>query len=181
MDSIKKKMQSLSSETANATVRANKYETEIRRANDIAEGFEEQVRNIQKKMQVSQIMRCKMCVLNSCSYVIFFLIQTLEGQYDVCTESVFDVTLKLEGKEKSYASADADVGGLSRRLLLLEDEVEKSEERLAKAITGLCKESWRADHAVRNRQRLENSNQSHEEQSDQLESQLKEVVNENCP
>lgn len=88
---------------------------------------------------------------------------------------MFDVTLKLEGKEKSYASADADVGGLSRRLLLLEDEVEKSEERLAKAITSLCKESWRADLAVRNRQRLENSNQSHEEQSDQLESQLKEV------
>ncbi len=151
MDSIKKKMQSLATETANAMERANKFETEIRRTNDIAEAFEEQIRSIQKKMQA------------------------LEGQYDTCSEAVFDVTMKFEAKEKAYSTAEGDVGNLSRRLLLLEDEVEKSEDRLAKAITSLCKESRRADQAVRKRQHLENSNSANEEQSDGLESQLKEA------
>ncbi len=151
MDSIKKKMQSLATETANAIERANKFEEEIRRTNEVAEAFEEQIRTIQKKMQ------------------------SMEAQYDSCTENVFDVTLKWEAKEKAYASAEADVGSLSRRLLLLEDDVEKSEERLAKAITMLCKESRRADMAVRKRQQLENSNTANEEQSDALEGQLKEA------
>lgn len=151
MDSIKKKMQSLSTETANAIERATKLEDEIRRVNDTAEVFEEQIRTIQKKMQ------------------------SLEAQYDVCTENVFDVTVKLEAKEKAYSTAEGDVGSLSRRLLLLEDEVEKSEDRLAKAISSLCKESRRADQAVRKRQQLENFNTSNEEQSDGLESQLKEA------
>ena len=53
MDSIKKKMQSLSTETANAMERANKFEAEVRRSNDVAEAFEEQIRTVQKKMQVS--------------------------------------------------------------------------------------------------------------------------------
>lgn len=52
MDSIKKKMQSLSTETYNAQDRANKFENEVRRSNEVAEAFEEQIRTIQKKMQV---------------------------------------------------------------------------------------------------------------------------------
>ncbi len=110
-----------------------------------------QIRNIQKKMQ------------------------TMEAQYDQCTEAIFDVSLKMEAKEKAFSTAESDVGSLSRRLLLLEEEVEKSEERLARAITSLCHESRRADTAVRKRQQLENSNTANEEQSDALESQLKEA------
>ncbi|XP_059095746.1 tropomyosin-2-like [Tigriopus californicus] len=151
MDSIKKKMQSLATETAKAVETANKFEEEIRRTNDIADGFEDQIRSIQKKMQ------------------------TMEAQYDVCCENMLDVAQKLETKEKLFASAEADVGGLSRKLLLLEDEVDKSEERLAKAISSLCRESRRADQAVRKRQHLENSNTVNEEQSDILETQLKEA------
>lgn len=151
MDAIKKKMQSLATDTAAALERAFKYETEIQSTTDQAEGFEEQLRNIQKKMQ------------------------SMEGQFDACTETLFDVSLKLEVKEKAFANAEGDVGGLSRRILLLEDEVEKSEERLAVNITKLCKESKRADLAVKKRQQLENLNSASEEQSDNLETQLKEA------
>merc|ERR1711981_1231869 len=84
--------------------------------------------------------------------------QTLEGQFDCSTEQLFEVGLKLEQKEKAYSSAEGDVGGLSRRALLIEEEVERSEERLAKAVTELAKHSQRAN----------------EEQADKLESQLKE-------
>merc|ERR1712141_679835 len=92
--------------------------------------------------------------------------QTLEGQFDCSTEQLFEVGLKLEQKEKAYSSAEGDVGGLARRALLIEEEVERSEERLAKAVTELAKNSIRADSAIKQRQRLENQNSANEEQGD---------------
>merc|ERR1719259_695919 len=53
--------------------------------------------------------------------------QTMEGQFDSCTEQLFEVSLKLEEKEKAYNNTEGDVGGLSRRALLLEEDVERSE------------------------------------------------------
>ena len=44
MDSIKKKMQSLATETANAIERATKFEEEISATNAIADAFEEKIR-----------------------------------------------------------------------------------------------------------------------------------------
>merc|ERR1719510_144389 len=84
--------------------------------------------------------------------------QTMEGSFDSCTEQLFEVSLKLEEKEKAYNNTEGDVGGLTRRALLLEDSVLRSEERLAKAVTELAKQSNRADGAVRKRQQLENEN-----------------------
>ena len=43
MDSIKKKMQSLANETANATARAERWEKEMSRINETADQYEEQV------------------------------------------------------------------------------------------------------------------------------------------
>ena len=52
MDAIKKKMEKLSNETASAEARIAHFE-DIKAANELeAEKFEEQLRNIQKKMQV---------------------------------------------------------------------------------------------------------------------------------
>ena len=100
--------------------------------------------------------------------------QALEGQFDSCTESLFDVTTKLEVKEKAFGNAEGDVGAMSRRVQLLEEDVERSEERLAKTVTGLAGKSVRADQAVKKRQQLENLNTVNEEQCDKLETQLKE-------
>ena len=61
-------------------------------------------------------------------------------------------------KIKAFSSAEGDVGGLSRRALLIEEEVDRSEERLAKAVTELAKHSQRADFAIKKRQQLENMN-----------------------
>ena len=115
MDAIKKKMQTLATDTANAVERAAAFDIEISSTTAIADGFEEQVRNIQKKMQ------------------------TLEGQFDCCTETLFDVSLKLEVKEKAYTNAEGDVGALSRRILLLEDEEEISECRISECRTSGCR------------------------------------------
>merc|ERR1719266_2923450 len=99
--------------------------------------------------------------------------QSLEGQFDCCTEQLFEVGLKLEQKEKAYSSAEGDVGGLSRRALLIEEEVERSEERLARAVTELAVQFQRADAAIKKRQQLENLNTNNEETGDNLDSQLK--------
>merc|ERR1719402_437790 len=69
--------------------------------------------------------------------------QSMEGSFDLCTEQLFEVSLKLEEKEKAYNNTEGDVGGLSRRALLLEEDVERSEERLAKAVSELARQSYR--------------------------------------
>ena len=62
MDSIKSKMKSLSEATQEATHRANAYEEETMRVNEIAEKFEEQV---SKKGSVVTGKKC--CSICCCS------------------------------------------------------------------------------------------------------------------
>ena len=107
MDSIKKKMEKLANETAEAESRIANFEL-IKAANEAeAEKFEEQLRVVQKKMQA------------------------MESQFDVCTEDLFNQTIKLEEMEKKANNAEGMVGDLARRLLLMEEQAIKSEERLA--------------------------------------------------
>lgn len=70
---------------------------------------------------------------------------------------------------------EGDVGGLARRILLLEDEVERSEERLGQAIKNLCHQSRRADDTVKKRILGEQAQAAMEESIDNVEVQLKEA------
>merc|ERR1712126_779457 len=88
MDSIKKKMEKLSNETAIAEARISHFE-EVKAANEAeAEKFEEQLRNVQKKMQA------------------------MESSFDVCTEDLLNQTLKLEEMEKKAGNAESEVSAL---------------------------------------------------------------------
>ena len=49
--------------------------------------------------------------------------QSLEGQFDHCAENLFNANIKLEEREKVLVNAETDVGNLSRRIVLLEEEV----------------------------------------------------------
>merc|ERR1719477_126312 len=73
--------------------------------------------------------------------------QAMESQFDVCTEDLFNQTIKLE---------------------------EKQEERLAKATLELAGACQRADASVRKRIELENGVSSNEETIDNLDKQLAE-------
>merc|ERR1719460_1004084 len=82
--------------------------------------------------------------------------QAMESQFDVCTEDLFNQTIKLEEMEKKAGNAESEVSGLRSRLILLQENNEKLEERLCKAtleLAGACK---RADAAVKTRIELEN-------------------------
>ena len=125
MDSIKQKMTKLANETADAEARIAHYE-DIKAANEAeADKFEEQLRNVQKKMQA------------------------MESQFDVCTEDLFNQTIKLEEMEKKAGNAEGEVSSLRGRLILLQENNEKQEERLAKATLELAGACQRADGAVR--------------------------------
>merc|ERR1711976_808979 len=115
-----------------------------------AEKYEEQVRNVQKKMQ------------------------DMESQFDVCTEDLFNQTIKLEEMEKKAGNAEGEVSALRSRLILLQENNEKQEERLCKStleLAGACK---RADAAVKKRIELENEVSANEEAIDNLDKQLEE-------
>merc|ERR1711970_705118 len=144
MDSIKKKMQSLARETANATARAEKWEKEVAAINATADGFEEQVKNLQKK------------------------IQQTESAFDVCTEDLFNQTIKLEEMEKKAGNAEGQVGDLARRLLLME-------ERLAISATNLAKTSIEADQSIKDQHVISEVCAKKSENNDGLETQLKDA------
>ncbi|XP_023340117.1 tropomyosin [Eurytemora carolleeae] len=151
MDAIKKKMVSLSTETDTATARANKFDDEALAASKEADRIEDQLKNILKKIAAQ------------------------ESQFDVVTEDLFNASIKLEEKEKVAANAEADVGALSRRIFLMEDEADKRENRLATAISDLLRASIRADEQIKLKNQLELDISTNEEDIDELENQLKEA------
>merc|ERR1712051_1086535 len=100
--------------------------------------------------------------------------QAMESQFDVCTEDLFNQTIKLEEMEKKAGNAEGEVSSLRSRLILLQENNEKQEERLCKAtleLAGACK---RADAAVKKRIELENEVSANEEAIDNLDKQLEE-------
>merc|ERR1712223_1504006 len=100
--------------------------------------------------------------------------QAMESQYDVCIEDLFNQTVKLEEMEKKAGNAEGEVSSLRSRLILLQENNEKQEERLAKATLELAGACQRADGAVRKRTELENAVSSNEETIDNLDKQLSE-------
>merc|ERR1712072_517948 len=99
----------------------------------------------------------------------------MESQYDCAVEDLFNATIKLEEKEKVAANAEADVGSSSRRILLMEDDADKSENRLATAVSGLLRASLRADEQIKARTQLLQDISTNEEDIDELENTLKEA------
>merc|ERR1719397_779438 len=97
--------------------------------------------------------------------------QAMESQFDVCTEDLFNQTIKLE---KKAGNAEGEVSSLRGRLILLQENNEKQEERLAKATLELAGACQRADASVRKRIELENGVSSNEETIDSLDKQLAE-------
>merc|ERR1719431_1489294 len=101
--------------------------------------------------------------------------QAMESQFDVCTEDLFNQTIKLEEMEKKAGNAEGEVSALRSKLILLQENNEKQEERLAKAVLELAISCQRADQSVKKRHDLENKVSSNEETTDGLEKQLKEA------
>merc|ERR1719270_36041 len=124
---------------------------EVAAINATADGFEEQVKAIQKK------------------------IQQTESAFDVATEDLFNQTIKLEEMEKKAGNAEGQVGDLARSLLL-EEQAVKSEERLAISVTNLAKTSMMADKSLADQNSMMNVCNKKGENNDDIEKQLKEAL-----
>lgn len=151
MDAIKKKMVKLTTETDEATRRADKFDAIVNTAASAADRVEEELKNLTKKYGAK------------------------ESQFDAVHEDLFNATLQLEEKEKVASSAEQDVNSLSRRILLLEDEAEKRENRLATAISDLLRASIRADEQIKMKNQIEQDISTNEEDMDGIEGQLKDA------
>merc|ERR1719516_438370 len=71
--------------------------------------------------------------------------QAMESAFDVSTEDLFNQSVKLEEMEKKAGNAESEVSGLRGRMILLQENNEKQEERLAKATLELAGSCLRAD------------------------------------
>ncbi|XP_045775967.1 tropomyosin isoform X9 [Maniola jurtina] len=78
-------------------------------------------------------------------------------------------------KNTALKRAESEVAALNRRIQLLEEDLERSEERLATATAKLAEASQAADESERARKILENRSLADEERMDALENQLKEA------
>lgn len=144
-------MKKLTAETDDANAKADKFEGEGSVAITEAEKVESSLAAMQKKYQAQ------------------------ESAYDVAIEDIFTQSIKLEEKEKVLANAEADVGGGTRRVFLLEGEAEKRENRLATEVSALLRASIRADEQIRLKNCLEQAISTNEEDIDELENHLKEA------
>ncbi len=89
MDSIKKKMQSLANETANASARAERWEREVKRINETADQYEEQVRQLQKKIQERTGLTLLVHTERFCNIDVLW--KTLKDLLDIVLEKVWTV------------------------------------------------------------------------------------------
>ena len=151
MDSIQKKMQSLAQETVDGKARAEKWERQHNAIDEKAEQSEEHVKNLQKKFQKT------------------------ESKFDVCTEDLFNQSLKLEEMEKRAGAAEQMVGDRARRLLLLEENSIKSEERLAGLVTNMAKTSKAVDNCSKIQQEISEECSKKGENNDGLEQHVKDA------
>merc|ERR1711992_497594 len=107
---IKKKMQAMKVEKDNAMDRADACEEGSKAARARAEKAEEEVLELTNKAR------------------------QLETELDVTSERLSIVTMQLEEKEKSLLAAEAEVNALNRRVQGLEEDLEKNEEKLLRAV-----------------------------------------------
>merc|ERR1719145_338979 len=82
--------------------------------------------------------------------------QAMESQFDVCTEDLFNQTIKLEEMEKKAGNAEGEVSALRSRLILLQENNEKQEDRLAISVTTLANTSIQADKSLADQNSLLN-------------------------
>merc|ERR1712173_271506 len=98
-------------------------------------------------------------------------------ELDVTNERLGIVTLQLEEKEKALLAAEAEVNALNRRVQGLEEDLEKTEEKLLTANQKLDKAATAADDSERMKKVLQNKAEEDEKRMVKLEDELKEARN----
>merc|ERR1712061_134200 len=151
MDAIRKKMQSLKSETDGLYATIKKFEDAKAASDAISDQCDCDIRDYGKK------------------------VQGLEIDFDETNDKLQKVTLTLEEREKSFKEVEGDISALSRRIMLMEEEAKKSETNLADTVTKLALSSKEADGILKKVKVFESKCMNNEVTLEELDKNLRQT------
>merc|ERR1712112_585814 len=125
MDAIRKKMQSLKAETDGLYATIQKFEDAKKESDRISDQADCDIRDYGKKVHGYEI------------------------EFDETMDKLQKASESYEEKEKMFKEVEADIAALTRRIMLMEEEVKKSDEGLAGTITKLAITSKDADNILK--------------------------------
>merc|ERR1712241_183963 len=149
MDAIRKKMQSLKSETDSLYSIINNFEEDAKESNRRSDQADCDIRDYGKK------------------------VHGLEIEFDETCDKLQKASESLEEKEKMYREVEGDVSALSRRIMLMEEEAKKSEENLAGTVTKLATTSKEADNILKKVKAVESTCMNNEVTLEELDKNLR--------
>ena len=101
--------------------------------------------------------------------------QHVENDLDITIEKLSSTTTKLDEKDKSFQLAEGEIQALKRKMVLTEDELERSETKgtaVTKDLNEASERDTRINKAIKT---LEHKNMIDEERIDLMENQVKEA------
>jgi len=152
MDAIRKKMQSLKSETDGLYNTIAGFEEATREAAARADQADCDIRDYGKK------------------------VQQLEIGFDETNDKLTKATESLEEAEKQFKEVESDVSALTRRIMLMEEEDKKAAEQLCATVTKLAMTSKAADNVLKTIKVVENTCLNNEVTIEELDKNLRATV-----
>lgn len=152
MDAIRKKMQSLKTETDGLYATISGFEEATREAVARADQADCDIRDFGKK------------------------VQQLEIGFDETNDKLNKATEGLEEAEKQFKEVESDVSALTRRIMLMEEEDKKTAETLCQTITKLAVTSKAADGVLKTIKIVENTCLNNEVTIEELDKNLRSTV-----
>jgi chromosome segregation ATPase len=152
MDAIRKKMQSLKSETDSLYKTIAGFENDTKEATDRADQADCDIRDYGKK------------------------VQSLEIGYDETNDKLTKATESLEEADKQFKEVEGDVAALTRRIMLMEEEDKKSADVLCGTVTKLALTSKSADNVLKAVKSVESVCMNNEVTIEELEKGLRTTI-----
>jgi chromosome segregation ATPase len=151
MDAIKKKMQSLKTETDGLFSQIRGLEDETKKSNVFNIQCDCDIRDLSKKLAI------------------------LESDNDVTNDKLVASLAKLEETEKNLKCTEEEVNGMTRRQALMEEEVRKAECNLANTVTVLAITSKKADSILKKVKHYESKTMRNEVEIEELDKTVRET------
>jgi len=152
MDAIRKKMQSLKSETDQLYGVIRGFEEETKEANDRANQADCDVRDLGKKVQQFEIA------------------------YDETNDKLTQAMSQYEEAEKHFKEVESDIAALTRRIMLMEEEDKKSSENLCATVTKLALTSKQADVTLKAVKVVESTCMNNEVTLEELDKSFRDTI-----
>merc|ERR1712119_168351 len=152
MDAIRKKMQSLKSETDSLYATIRGFEEATKEASGRADQADCDIRDFGKK------------------------VQSLEIGYDETNDKLTKAAESLEEADKQFKEVEGDVAALTRRIMLMEEEDKKSADTLCTTVTKLALTSKAADNVLKTVKVVENTCLNNEVTIEELDKNLRATI-----